>query len=63
MEIDWPRTLAVGGLTATVMAAIYLADTYEAIRAGEEPTGPLAPFVGMVTGLTVGLILANLLLA
>lgn len=62
MDIDWPRTLTVGGITAAVMVAIYLADTYEALRAGEGTAG-LAPLVGMTAGLVAGLLVANVLFA
>lgn len=58
MDIDWPRTLTVGGLTAAVMVAIYLADTHEALRTGEDTAG-LAPLVGMAAGLVAGLLAAN----
>lgn len=58
MDIDWPRTLAVGGITAAVMVAIYVADTYEALRTGEDTAG-LAPLVGMSAGLVAGLLAAN----
>lgn len=61
MEIDWPRALAVGGITAAVMAAIYLADACEALRSGEDPAG-CAPLVGVAAGLVVGLLAANLFL-
>lgn len=62
MDIDWPRTLAVGGITAAVMVAIYLADTYEGLQSGEGTAG-LAPLVGMTAGLLTGLVIANLLFA
>lgn len=62
MDIDWPRTLAVGGITAAVMVAIYLADTYEAHLSGEGTAG-LAPLVGMTAGLVAGLVIANLMFA
>ncbi|MBR8745219.1 hypothetical protein [Nocardiopsis sp. MG754419] len=63
MEIDWPRTLAVGGLTAAVMLAIYAADTYQAYRSGEISAGLLVPLFGMAGGLAVGLLVANLVFA
>lgn len=62
MDIDWPRTLTVGGITAAVMVAIYLADAHEAHLSGEEPAG-LAPLVGMTAGLLIGLLAANVLFA
>lgn len=62
MEIDWPRTLAVGGITAAIAVAIYAADTYEAYQSGEESAG-LAPLAGMATGLLLGLLVANLMFA
>lgn len=62
MDIDWPRTLTVGGITAAVMVAIYLADTYEGYRSGEGSAG-LAPVLGMAAGLLTGLAIANLMFA
>lgn len=58
MEIDWPRTLAAGGLTAAVMVAIYAADTLQAWRLGEEGTG-VVPLIGIAAGLLMGLLAAN----
>lgn len=61
MEIDWPRTLAAGGLTAAIGVAIYAADTIQAWQLDEETTG-LAPLLGIAAGVLVGLLLANLFL-
>lgn len=58
MEIDWPRTLAAGGLTAAIGVAIYMADTIQAWRLGEEGTG-VVPLIGIAAGVLAGLLVAN----
>ncbi|CAM3747753.1 hypothetical protein [Nocardiopsis rhodophaea] len=62
MEIDYPRTLATGGITFVVLIAIAVADRLEADGIAELPAGPW-PMVGGLAGLVVGLALANLLFA
>ena len=62
VDIDWPRTLAVGGITTVIAVALYAADTYEGYRSGEGSAG-LAPVLGMAAGLLAGLLAANLMFA
>lgn len=59
MDIDWPRTLATGGITTALLVAVYLADAYETYRSGEVPAGPVPGLVGGVLGLVLALVFAN----
>ena len=62
MDIDWPRTLAVGGITTIIAAFLYAADAYAGYRSGEGSAG-LAPVLGMAAGILIGLLIANLMFA
>mgnify|MGYP001240454370 CR=1 FL=1 len=61
MDIDWPRTIGTGAITAAVLAAIYIAEVHEALRCGEEPVGPAVVIIGALAGIVCGLVAANLL--
>nr|WP_192962908.1 hypothetical protein [Nocardiopsis sp. 90127] len=61
MDIDWPPTIGTAAITALVLAAIYIAETREALRYGDPPVGLALIISGGLAGIAVGLLAANLL--
>lgn len=58
MDIDWPRTIAAGGVTLVILTAVCVADYFDTDGFDEVPPGAWLYPVG-VAGVVLGLVVAN----
>jgi len=58
MDIDWPRTLATGGLALGLLVAVAVSDWWQTDGVTEVSAGPW-PLIGGAAGILLGLAAAN----